>query len=81
LNPCDPDATAGPCDQDDDGLTNDEEAGLGTDPNDPDTDDDGINDGDEVDNGSNPLDPCDPNPDNENCPSEDNDTDDDGIDN
>lgn len=44
-------------DADDDGLSDDEEADLGTDPNDPDTDDDGVNDGDEVDCGSDPLDP------------------------
>ncbi len=36
-------------DPDADGLTNDEEALIGTNPNDPDTDDDGINDGAEVD--------------------------------
>ncbi|MDT0641957.1 hypothetical protein RM553_03845, partial [Zunongwangia sp. F363] len=47
-------------DADNDGLTDDEEAEIGTDPNDPDTDGDGINDGDEVGNGSDPLDPCDP---------------------
>jgi outer membrane protein OmpA-like peptidoglycan-associated protein/opacity protein-like surface antigen len=35
-------------DPDKDGLTNDEEAKLGTDPNNPDTDGDGLNDGDEV---------------------------------
>ena len=46
-------------DLDDDGLTNEEEEELGTDPNDPDTDDDGTNDGDEVDNGTDPLDPDD----------------------
>jgi len=44
-------------DSDDDGLSDDEEEDLGTDPNDPDTDDDGVNDGDEVDCGSDPLDP------------------------
>ena len=38
-----------PVDQDEDGLTDDEEANLGTDPNDPDTDDDGLFDGTEVD--------------------------------
>ena len=44
-------------DSDDDGLSDDEEEDLGTDPDDPDSDDDGINDGDEVDCGSDPLDP------------------------
>ncbi|WP_035695736.1 thrombospondin type 3 repeat-containing protein, partial [Christiangramia portivictoriae] len=38
-------------DDDNDGLTNGEEAEIGTDSNDPDTDNDGINDGDEVDGG------------------------------
>ena len=47
-------------DNDLDGLTNAEEAALGTDPNDPDSDNDGISDGDEVDNGTDPLDPNDP---------------------
>lgn len=46
----------GNLDNDDDGLTNDEEDELGTDPNDADSDDDGISDGDEVDCGSDPLD-------------------------
>ncbi|MEA1784603.1 gliding motility-associated C-terminal domain-containing protein [Arenibacter sp. GZD96] len=48
-------------DSDGDGLTDGEEAVLGTDPNNPDTDGDGISDGDEVLNGTNPLDACDPN--------------------
>ncbi|MGB5820618.1 MAG: gliding motility-associated C-terminal domain-containing protein [Saonia sp.] len=48
-------------DTDNDGLTDGEEAALGTDPNNPDTDGDGINDGDEVLNGTDPLDSCDPN--------------------
>ena len=43
-------------DNDGDGLTNAEEAALGTDPNDADSDNDGTNDGDEVDCGSDPLD-------------------------
>ncbi|WP_455903663.1 DUF4215 domain-containing protein [Microbacterium sp.] len=44
-------------DTDDDGLTDDEEAELGTDPNDPDSDDDGLEDGDEVNqHETNPLD-------------------------
>ncbi|MCB0554124.1 MAG: hypothetical protein KDD02_11275, partial [Phaeodactylibacter sp.] len=44
-DPCIPDINAGPCDQDNDGLTNDKESGLGTDPTNPDTDGDGENDG------------------------------------
>lgn len=43
-------------DSDGDGLSDDEEDDLGTDPNDPDTDGDGVNDGDEVDAGTDPLD-------------------------
>ena len=46
-------------DPDADGLTDAEEADLGTDPNDPDTDDDGIEDGQEVTDGTDPLDDCD----------------------
>jgi RHS repeat-associated protein len=43
-------------DPDDDGLTDEQEYILGTDPNDPDTDDDGLNDGDEVGiHGTDPL--------------------------
>ncbi|WP_010227835.1 T9SS type B sorting domain-containing protein [Gillisia marina] len=60
LNPCDPDNTRDECDADNDGLTNAEEATLGTDANNPDTDGDGINDGDEVANETDPLNPCDP---------------------
>ncbi|WP_297702855.1 gliding motility-associated C-terminal domain-containing protein [uncultured Eudoraea sp.] len=48
-------------DTDNDGLTDGEEATLGTDPNNPDTDGDTINDGDEVMNNTDPLDACDPN--------------------
>jgi hypothetical protein len=44
-------------DSDGDGLMNDEEEALGTDPFNPDTDGDGINDGDEVDRGTDPLKP------------------------
>ena len=48
--------TAPPIDLDGDGLTDDEEAGLGTDHNDPDTDDDDLTDGEEVDTyGTDPL--------------------------
>ena len=46
---CSPDATRPNCDPDGDGLSNDEEAAVGTDPNDADTDDDGLTDGREVD--------------------------------
>jgi len=42
-------------DRDDDGLTDAEEAILGTDPDDPDTDGDGINDGDESGTGTDPT--------------------------
>lgn len=44
-------------DADADGLTDDEETSLGTDPNNPDTDGDGVADGEEVDCGSRPLGP------------------------
>ncbi len=44
-------------DSDGDGLTDDEEASLGTDPLNPDTDGDGVNDGDEAANGTDPLNP------------------------
>lgn len=46
-------------DSDGDGLTDGQEAALGTDPNDPDTDGGSVNDGDEVSNGTDPLDPSD----------------------
>ena len=42
-------------DRDGDGLSDGEEAALGTDPDDPDSDDDGFDDGREVDAGTNPL--------------------------
>jgi len=63
LEACDPNPSAagGEADCDLDGLNNDEETALGTDPGNPDTDNDTISDGDEVSNGSDPLDPCDPN--------------------
>jgi gliding motility-associated-like protein len=60
LNPCIPNANAGPCDQDGDGLTNTQEGAAGTNPTNPDTDGDGVNDAAEVTNGSDPLNPCDP---------------------
>lgn len=44
-------------DSDGDGLSDDEEAALGTDPNNPDTDGDGVLDGAEFDCGADPLDP------------------------
>jgi hypothetical protein len=47
--------SSGEVDSDGDGLTNDEEAELGTDPNDDDTDNDNLDDGDEVAAGTNPL--------------------------
>lgn len=43
-------------DSDSDGLTDEQEAALGTDPNDPDSDDDGVEDGQEVLDSTNPLD-------------------------
>jgi hypothetical protein len=42
-------------DRDGDGLSDTEEAALGTDPDDPDSDDDGWLDGQEVEEGTNPL--------------------------
>ena len=47
--------SAADADDDDDGLTNTEEAEYGTDPDEPDTDGDGFLDGEEVKNGYNPL--------------------------
>jgi len=44
-----------PPDEDNDGLTDDQELAWGTDPKNPDTDGDGIGDGAEVKDGSNPL--------------------------
>ncbi|NQZ43772.1 MAG: gliding motility-associated C-terminal domain-containing protein [Flavobacteriaceae bacterium] len=46
-------------DADNDGLTDEIEEDLGTDPNNPDTDGDGILDGQEVTDGTDPLDDCD----------------------
>ncbi|WP_169628040.1 Ig-like domain-containing protein [Flavobacterium soli] len=66
-DPCVPNPNFATCDQDNDGLTNQEEIAIGTNPTNPDTDGDGINDGTEVLNGSNPLNPCDPNPANPAC--------------
>lgn len=75
-DPCVPNINAGPCDQDNDGLTNAQEGTLGTDPTNADTDADGINDGTEVTNGSNPLNPCDPDDSSPDCQV---DTDADGV--
>lgn len=47
------------CDNDGDGLSNSQEADLGTDPNDSDTDNDGLSDSIEVKMGTNPLTPTD----------------------
>ena len=47
--------TLSPDDPDGDGLTNDQETELGTDPNDPDTDGDGLIDGEEVFLGTDPT--------------------------
>ena len=63
-DPCVPNVNAKPCDKDEDGLTNAEEAEIGTDPSDPDTDGDGVLDS--ADSG--PLDPCVPNPNATICP-------------
>ncbi|GAB4508818.1 MAG: hypothetical protein Tsb004_08120 [Allomuricauda sp.] len=52
--------TSGQCDDDGDGLTNDEEISLATDPLNPDTDGDGVGDGQEVTDTNDPLNPCDP---------------------
>ncbi|MGJ8715884.1 MAG: Ig-like domain-containing protein, partial [Maribacter stanieri] len=46
-------------DSDNDGLPDEEENRIGTDPNNPDTDGDGIMDGQEVADGTDPLDACD----------------------
>ncbi|MCF8220364.1 MAG: CotH kinase family protein [Cryomorphaceae bacterium] len=59
-DPCIPNPNAGPCDQDNDGLTNTQETSAGTNPTNPDTDGDGISDGAELAGGSDPLNPCDP---------------------
>ncbi|PCH74903.1 MAG: hypothetical protein COB98_09675, partial [Flavobacteriaceae bacterium] len=72
-DPCDPNSNAATCDQDGDGLTNEEEIAAGTDPENSDSDGDGLNDGEEVTgiddpattvvptDSSDPIDPCDPN--------------------
>jgi len=51
--------TAAPIDSDGDGLPDDLEEQIGTDPNNPDTDGDGYDDGTEVEAGTDPLDPND----------------------
>jgi len=53
------DCEVDPDDCDGDGLTNEEEEDIGTDPHDADTDDGGVDDGTEVANGTDPLDPTD----------------------
>jgi|GEM_PF-1353017 len=57
LDACDPNPNVGICDQDQDGLSNDEEFLAGTDPTNPDTDGDGLWDGEEVTGIDNPLTP------------------------
>ncbi|AEA44030.1 gliding motility-associated C-terminal domain-containing protein [Fluviicola taffensis] len=81
LDPCDPLPTSVACDGDGDGVSDDDEATNGTNPNDPDTDGDGVLDGEEVygiDNPStsyvatgtsDPLNPCDPLPNSPACDS------------
>ncbi|TSJ45571.1 gliding motility-associated C-terminal domain-containing protein [Fluviicola chungangensis] len=81
LDPCDPLPTSVACDGDGDGVSDDDEATNGTNPNDPDTDGDGVTDGEEVHGvddpstpyvptgTSDPLDPCDPLPDSPACKS------------
>lgn len=56
--PCALSYDAPDCDQDRDGLTNKEEANIGTDPKNPDTDGDAFRDGEDSEN--DPLDPCKP---------------------
>ncbi len=79
LDPCDPLPTSVACDGDGDGVSDDDEATNGTNPNDPDTDGDGVSDGEEVygtddpstpyvpTGTSDPLDPCDPLPNSPAC--------------
>jgi len=57
FNPFDPSDADGDADQD--GLSNRQEASLGTDPRDPDTDRDGVSDSQEAQEGLDPLDPGD----------------------
>ena len=75
VDSCQPDPQADACDQEPDGLTNEEERLLNTDPTNPDSDGDGINDGDEVKNGSDPIDQCDPTPNASGCVPDDGDPD------
>ena len=67
---CETNPSLSMCDPDNDGLTNAEEATIGTDPQDPDTDGDGYLDGtQEVEETpqSDPLNPCDPDIDADTC--------------
>ncbi|MCH2134924.1 MAG: hypothetical protein MK116_14375, partial [Phycisphaerales bacterium] len=50
-------ASCGSCDTDGDGLSDDQEAAFGTDPDDPDSDNDGVLDGQEVIDGTDPNNP------------------------
>jgi len=70
LNACDPNPNVGACDQDKDGLTNDQEIAIKTDPKNPDTDGDGLSDGTGehlATPKTDPLDPCDPNKNSDSC--------------
>jgi hypothetical protein len=70
--------SCGSADTDGDGLTNDEEAAVGTDPSNPDTDGDGENDGVEIGDPSAPND-VDGDGSNDALESDDNDVDGDGV--
>ncbi len=79
-NPCVPSQDAPTCDRDGDGLTNEQEANLGSNPAVADTDGDTLNDRTEIEQGSSPTDPCDPDPNATACQQNlDEDTDNDGL--